>query len=158
MKKSIWQNLTSIHLNIQKTKIMASSPTTSWQIDEETMETVTNLTYLGSKITAGEGNGNPLQYSCLENSIERGTWRATVHGVRSQRAGHDWATNTHTQEGDETWEKWSREHIANEEFCVLAFRLVVVYTRCLILPPQWSRVIIPSWHSFTQQIIIEHEL
>ena len=29
----------------------------------------------------GEGNGNPLQYSCLENSTDRGAWRATVHGV-----------------------------------------------------------------------------
>ena len=29
----------------------------------------------------GEGNGNPLQYSCLENSIDRGAWQATVHGV-----------------------------------------------------------------------------
>ena len=29
----------------------------------------------------GEGNGNPLQYSCLENSIDRGTWWAIVHGV-----------------------------------------------------------------------------
>ena len=29
----------------------------------------------------GEGNGNPLQYSCLENPMERGTWWATVHGV-----------------------------------------------------------------------------
>ena len=29
----------------------------------------------------GEGNGNPLQYSCLENTMDRGTWRATVHGV-----------------------------------------------------------------------------
>ena len=28
-----------------------------------------------------EGNGNPLQYSCLENSMDRGAWRATVHGV-----------------------------------------------------------------------------
>ena len=28
----------------------------------------------------GEGNGNPLQYSCLENPMERGAWRATVHG------------------------------------------------------------------------------
>ena len=59
-----------LKLNIQKTKIMASSPTTSWQIDEETMETVTNLTYLGSKITAGEGNGNPLLYSCLKNPMD----------------------------------------------------------------------------------------
>ena len=30
----------------------------------------------------GEGNGNPLQYSCLENSIDRGAWHATVYGVR----------------------------------------------------------------------------
>ena len=29
----------------------------------------------------GEGNGNPLQYSCPENSMDRGAWRATVHGV-----------------------------------------------------------------------------
>ena len=29
----------------------------------------------------GEGNGNPLQYSCLKNRMDRGTWRATVHGV-----------------------------------------------------------------------------
>ena len=29
----------------------------------------------------GEGNGNPLQYSCLENSIDRGAWQATVHGA-----------------------------------------------------------------------------
>ena len=40
-------------LNIQKTKIMASSPITSWQIDGETMETLTDFIFLGSKITAG---------------------------------------------------------------------------------------------------------
>ena len=39
-------------LSIQKTKIMASSPITSWQIDEETMETVTDFIFAGSKITA----------------------------------------------------------------------------------------------------------
>ena len=41
-----------LKLNIQKTKIMASSPTTSWQIDGETVETVRNFIFLGSKITA----------------------------------------------------------------------------------------------------------
>ena len=41
-----------LKLNIQKTKIMASSFITSWQIDGETMETVTHFTFLGSKITA----------------------------------------------------------------------------------------------------------
>ena len=41
-----------LKLNIQNTKIMASSPITSWQIDGKTMETVTNFIFLGSKITA----------------------------------------------------------------------------------------------------------
>ena len=41
-----------LYLNIQKTKIMASGPITSWQIDGETMETVTDFTFGGSKITA----------------------------------------------------------------------------------------------------------
>ena len=41
-----------LKLNIQKTKIMASGPVTSWQIDGETMETVTDFIFLGSKITA----------------------------------------------------------------------------------------------------------
>ena len=40
-----------LKLNIQKTKIMASGPITSWEIDGETMETVTNFILLGSKIT-----------------------------------------------------------------------------------------------------------
>ena len=41
-----------LKLNIQKSKILASGPITSWQIDGETMETVTDLIFLGSKITA----------------------------------------------------------------------------------------------------------
>ena len=44
-----------LKLNIQKTKIVASGPITSWQIDGETVETVTDLIFLGSKITA-DGN------------------------------------------------------------------------------------------------------
>ena len=35
----------------------------------------------GSGRSPGEGNGNPLQYSCLENPMDRGAWLATVHGV-----------------------------------------------------------------------------
>ena len=41
----------------------------------------------GSGRSPGEGNGNPLQYSCLENPMNRGAWRATVHGVI--RVGYD---------------------------------------------------------------------
>ena len=47
-----------LKLNIQKTKIMASSPITLWQIVGETMETVTDFIFLGSKITA-DGNCKP---------------------------------------------------------------------------------------------------
>jgi len=95
-------------LNIQKTKIMASNPITSWQIDGETMETVTDFIFLGSKVSADgdysheikrclllgrkamtnldsiftskgpsrhrQGNGTPLQYSCLENPMDGGAW------------------------------------------------------------------------------------
>ena len=96
---------------------MAPGPITSWQIDGETMEAVTDFIFLGSKITAdgdcsheikrclllgrkamtnlgsvlknkditlptkvhlvkatGEGNGNPLQYYCLENPMDRVAW------------------------------------------------------------------------------------
>ena len=42
-----------LKLNIQKMKIMASGPTTSWEIDGQTVETVSDLSFLGSKITAG---------------------------------------------------------------------------------------------------------
>ena len=89
-----------LKLNIQKTKIMASCPIPSWQIDGETVETVSDFIFWGSKITAdfdcsheikrrlllgrkvmtnldsifGDGNGTPLQYSCLENPMEGGAW------------------------------------------------------------------------------------
>ena len=42
---------------------------------------------LGGEDSPGEGNGNPLQCSCLENSMDRGAWRASVHGAaKSVRA------------------------------------------------------------------------
>ena len=53
-----------LKLNIQKTKIMASGPITSWQIDEETMKTVTDFIFLGSKITM-DGNCSHEMKSCL---------------------------------------------------------------------------------------------
>uniref|UniRef100_A0A4W2GM46 RNA-directed DNA polymerase n=1 Tax=Bos indicus x Bos taurus TaxID=30522 RepID=A0A4W2GM46_BOBOX len=97
-----------LKLNIQKTKITASGPITSWEID---VETVSDFIFWGTKITAdgdccheikrhlflgrnvmtnlesifGEGNGNPLQCSCLENPRDRGTWWAAVYGVAQSR-------------------------------------------------------------------------
>ena len=106
-----------LKLIIQKTKIMASGPITTWQIDGEKVETMSDFIFLSSKITVdsdcsheikrhllherkamtnidsilrkrditlptnvhlvkaiGEGNGTPLQYSCLENPTDGGAW------------------------------------------------------------------------------------
>ena len=52
----------------------------------------TRVQSLGREDPLERGHGNPLQYSCLENPMDRGAWQATVHG--SQRVGHDWATKT----------------------------------------------------------------
>ena len=61
----------SLKLNIQKTKIMASGPITSWQIDGETMDTVTNFIFLGSKITADGDCSQKLKDTC---SLEEKLW------------------------------------------------------------------------------------
>ena len=52
MKVKVESEKVGLQLNIQKTKIMASGPTTSWEIDGETVETVADFIFLGSKITA----------------------------------------------------------------------------------------------------------
>ena len=54
MKVKVESEKAGLKLNIQKKKIMASGPITSWQIDGETMETVTDFIFLGSKITADD--------------------------------------------------------------------------------------------------------
>ena len=59
-----------LKLNIQKTKIMASGPITSWQIDGETMETVTDFIFWGSKITADGDLAIKLKHTCtLEEKL-----------------------------------------------------------------------------------------
>ena len=55
MKVKVESEKAGLKLNIQKTKIMASGPITSWEIDGETVETVSDFIFLGSKITA-DGN------------------------------------------------------------------------------------------------------
>ena len=44
---------------------------------------------LGWEDSPGEGNGNPLEYSCLEHPMDRGAWQAVVHGGH-ERVGRDW--------------------------------------------------------------------
>ena len=60
-----------LKLNIQKMKIMSSSPITSWQIDGETMETVTDFIFLGSKVTAnGDYSHESKRHLPLESKID----------------------------------------------------------------------------------------
>ena len=82
MTPPLWQkvkrNLTKVkeesekaglELNIQKTKIMASGPITSWQIDGETMETVTDFMFWGSKITADGDCSHEIKRCSLEEKL-----------------------------------------------------------------------------------------
>ena len=59
-----------LQLNIQKTKIMAITPITSWQIDEETVETVADFMFWGSKITADGDCSHEIKNTCsLEEKL-----------------------------------------------------------------------------------------
>ena len=83
-----------LKLNIQKTKIMASGPITSWQIDRETMQTVTDFIFLGSKITADGDCSHEIKRRLLlgrkamtnQNSILKSrdiTFPAKAHPVKA---------------------------------------------------------------------------
>ena len=71
-----------LKLNIQKAKITPSGPNTKWQIDEETMETVTNFIFSAPKslwmvfaaVKLKDTRRIPLQYCCLENPMDAGAW------------------------------------------------------------------------------------
>ena len=60
-----------LKLSIQKTKIMASGPITSWQIDGETMETVTDFIFLGSKITADGDCSHEINPCSLKENYDK---------------------------------------------------------------------------------------
>ena len=64
MKVKVESEKVGLNLNIQKTKIMASGPITLWEIDGETVETVTDFSFLGSKITA-DGDCSHETKRCL---------------------------------------------------------------------------------------------
>ena len=70
-----------LKFNIQKIKIMASDPITSWQIDGETMETVRDFIFLGSKITANGGSNHEIKRCLL---LERSYDKLRQH-IKRQR-------------------------------------------------------------------------
>ena len=60
----------------------------------------------GSGGSPGEGHGNPLQYSCLENPMNRGAWWATVHGEAKESDMMEVTSCTHTQAFMLKWQRW----------------------------------------------------
>ena len=72
-----------LRLNIQKTKIMASGPITSWQIDGETVETVSDFIFLGSKITADGDCSHEIKRHLLLGRKESITFPTKVHLVKA---------------------------------------------------------------------------
>ena len=91
-----------LKLNIQKTKIMASGPITSWEIDGETVETVSDFNFLGSKITADGDCSHEIKTLTLwKESYDQPRWHIKKHrhyfankGMSSQcygfSSGHVW--------------------------------------------------------------------
>ena len=82
------------------------------------------------------GNGNPLQYSCLENSMDRGALRATVHGVTKSRT---WLSNTHTSK--------SQIHILSSD-------QKFYFWKCLIINLHTNKVIYSSSIFFNRRVEI----
>jgi len=71
-----------LNLNIQKTKMMASGPITSWHIDGETMETVTDFILRGSKINADGDCSHEIKRHLL---LGRKLWRTSTTYIKKQR-------------------------------------------------------------------------
>ena len=88
LKKQVWENTSVINPNSnsfnKKYFYAKNAKPSSCSIVELYTHTHTHRhthTHMGSGRFPGEGNDNPLQYSCLENPMDRGAWRATVHGI-----------------------------------------------------------------------------
>ena len=96
-----------LNLNIQKTKIMEFSPITSWQIDVETMETVVNFIFLGSKITA-DGD-----YSHVKRRLLLG--RKVMTNLNSILKSRDFANKSPSSQGLACCSSWGRKELDTTE-------------------------------------------
>ena len=109
MKVKVESEKVGLKLNIQKTKIIASGPITSLEIDQETVEIVADFLFGGSKITADGDCSHEIKTLTLWMEKETAThssilsWKISwteepgdLQSMELQRVGNDWATNTNT--------------------------------------------------------------
>ena len=81
VKVKVESEKVGLKLNIQKTKIMASGPTTSWEMDEETVKTVSDFIFLGSKITTdGDCSHEIKRRLLLGRKVKESTCQCRRHG------------------------------------------------------------------------------
>ena len=85
MKVKLESAKVALKFNIQKTKIMASGPITSWQIDGQTVETVSDFIFLFSKISADGDCSNEIKRCLLLGRSKVKAWCAAIHGVTKSR-------------------------------------------------------------------------
>ena len=101
----------------EQLSLLSSYPILGFRHSSDGRECICNERDLGSTPgwgrSPGEENGNPLQYSCLENPMDRGAWKATVHGVTTEQL-----TLSHFQEkgGDRGWDGWMSSLTHGNEF------------------------------------------
>ena len=99
----------------------------------------------------GEGNGNPLRYSCLENPMDRGAWWATVHGVA--RVRHDWVTKPHhpcTEEENSRGPRTEPQESSGSEVHLLTilWKFLSVLLQSSLPPLNYPSIFRPSPPSF----------
>jgi len=117
-----------LKFNIQKTKIMASSPIISWQIDGETMETVTDFIFLGSKITVDGDCSHEIKRHLLQKSYDK-----PRQHIKKQR--HYFANKGSSSElyGFSSGHEMSTEESRFFLFCfVLFLNFTILYWFCQI--------------------------
>ena len=87
----------------------------------------------GSEKPPGEGNGNPLQYSCLRNPMDRGAWWATFHGVTKSQT----RLSTHAHTWNRIMDTERRLVVANGEGCERGWGLGIGISRCKLQDREW---------------------
>ena len=107
----------------------------------------------GSERPLREGNGNPLQYSCLENSMDWGAWQATVHGVAKGQARLSMHTHTETH---------THTHIHTQYTYMYRYKHILGQNRLTYLVltwKPWCYLILPitnTWSNKFHDLAISH--